>query len=254
MTRAEEVQVVGSLTRNERKELEPLRTAVVQANLDIVAAGLVLLTWGNVSAVDRSRTIVAIKPSGVAYNELTPELIPLVHLETGEVVDGTLNPSSDTATHLELYRAFESVGAVVHTHSHAAVCFAQCHKSIPCLGTTHADHFLTDIPVTRSLRTDEIQRDYELNTGRVIVERFMESGIDAARTPGVLVDQHGPFAWGADTKKSVENAIVLEACARMALDCTRLAGGEPAPADRVLVEKHFFRKHGPGAYYGQSPT
>lgn len=243
-----------SLNRTELQQLDSLRAAVVKANLDIVSAGLVLLTWGNVSAVNRSLNIVAIKPSGVSYDELTPELIPLVDLETGDTIEGGMKPSSDTATHLELYRAFPGAGAIVHTHSHAAVCFAQCHLDIPCLGTTHADHFLTDIPVTRGLRQSEIEHDYELNTGRVIVERFTESGIDPKHTPGVLVDQHGPFAWGTDVKTAVENAVVLEACARMALDCSRLSGKSPDPADRVLVEKHFFRKHGPTAYYGQGPV
>ncbi len=241
-------------TQADERRLEALRGAVVQANRDIVTAGLVLLTWGNVSAIDRETGLVAIKPSGVAYDALEPSQIPLVSLETGEVVDGSLKPSSDTATHLAIYRAFHSAGAVVHTHSHAAVCFAQCHMPIPCLGTTHADHFLTDIPVTRSLKHAEITSKYELNTGLVIVETFREQSLDPAHTPGVLVDQHGPFAWGTDTAKAVENAIVLEACARMALDCRSLTGAAPDPADRTLVEKHFFRKHGPKAYYGQTSS
>lgn len=237
-------------------EHRELREAVVRANLDVVKAGLVLLTWGNVSAVDREAGIMAIKPSGVDYDDLTAESIPLVRIADGERVDGAFKPSSDTATHLEIYRNFPSVSAVVHTHSHYAVCFAQAQEAIPCLGTTHADHFFTDIPVTRMLSDAEIAQEYEKNTGSVIVECFSAGGWNPEDTPGVLVAQHGPFAWGPDLKHAVENAIVLEEVARMGVhtrEIARMRGGVDTrqSAYRPLVEKHFTRKHGAGAYYGQ---
>lgn len=227
-----------------------LRNRVLQANYDIVTAGLVLLTWGNASAADREAGVMAIKPSGVSYDTLSAESIPVVALDSGEVVDGVHKPSSDTATHLELYRRFAMVGGIVHTHSHYAVCFAQAEQPLPCLGTTHADHFLTEVPATRLLTAEEIAGEYEKNTGTVIVERFHSGGYDPLRTPAVLVAQHGPFAWGATVEIAVENAIVLEEVARMALH-TQLLAPQANAADRALVERHFFRKHGPGAYYGQ---
>ncbi len=227
-----------------------LRNRVLQANHDIVTAGLVLLTWGNASAVDRKAGVMAIKPSGVSYETLSAESIPVIALDSGAVVDGAYKPSSDTATHLELYRQFTALGGIVHTHSHYAVCFAQAEQPIPCLGTTHADHFLTEVPVTRRLTTDEIEGEYEKNTGTVIVERFGSGGYDPLHSPGVLVAQHGPFAWGESVEKAVENAVVLEEVARMALH-TRLIAPQADAADRNLVERHFFRKHGAGAYYGQ---
>ncbi len=229
---------------------QALREAVVRANQEIVSAGLVLLTWGNASAVDRNSGLMAIKPSGVDYNDLTPGQIPLVRISDGAVAEGELKPSSDTETHLVLYRSFPNVGAVVHTHSHYAVCFAQAEEPIPCLGTTHADHFLTDIPVTRRLRPEEIEGAYENDTGVVIAELFSDGGYDAEPTPGALVAQHGPFAWGPDLRHAVENAIVLEEVARMAYHTCQIAPGVER-ADRTLVERHFFRKHGAGAYYGQ---
>lgn len=227
-----------------------LQQQVVEANLAIVDAGLVLLTWGNASVVDRRAGVVAIKPSGVAYAELRPEEVPIVSLEDGRVVSGTLRPSSDTPTHLVLFRAFPEIGAVVHTHSHHAVCFAQALLPLPCFGTTHADHFAVDVPVTRALSSQEIQDDYEGNTGEVIVERFRDLSLDAMHCPGVLVASHGPFAWGADARSAVENAIVLEEVARMAMH-TMAIRSDAAKAPLDLVRKHFGRKHGPGAYYGQ---
>ncbi|MFW6387785.1 MAG: L-ribulose-5-phosphate 4-epimerase AraD, partial [bacterium] len=201
-----------------------LREEVVEANRRIVEAGLVLLTWGNASVIDRAREVVGIKPSGVDYDALTAETVPIVRLSDSVVLDGAYRQSSDTATHLELYRRFPSVGAIVHTHSHYAVCYAQARLPIPCLGTTHADHFLTEVPITRELTVEEIAGDYEHNTGRVIVELFGKQGDGNAytpeQTPAVLVTQHGPFAWGPDAEKAVENAIVLEEVARMGLHTT----------------------------------
>lgn len=229
---------------------EAMRQAVHQANLDIVEAGLVELTWGNASAVDRNAGVLAIKPSGVDYDTMQPGDIVVVSLDTGEVVDGDLNPSSDTPTHRELYRQFPSLGGVVHTHSNYAVSWAQAERAIPCLGTTHADHFYGEIPVTRRMRKDEIREAYEHHTGSVIVECFREGSADPADVPGVLVAGHGPFAWGDDVEHAVENAIVLESVARKALH-TRLINPEASPIDRVLLDKHYLRKHGSEAYYGQ---
>ncbi len=229
---------------------ESLKAAVHQANLDIVEAGLVELTWGNASAVDRDAGVLAIKPSGVDYDAMAPEDIPLVSIETGEVVEGELKPSSDTPTHRELYRRFSSLGGVVHTHSNYAVSWAQAERSIPCLGTTHADHFYGPIPVTRRMTEAEIREEYEHNTGTVIVECFREQDCAPAEIPGVLVAGHGPFAWGADVEHAVENAIVLESVARKALH-TRLINPEAEAIDRALLDKHYLRKHGDEAYYGQ---
>ena len=227
-----------------------VREETLEANRAVVEAGLVLLTWGNVSVRHVTEPVMAIKPSGVAYDELTPESMVIVAIETGEVVDGELRPSSDTATHLELYRAFPSAGAVVHTHSTHAVAFAQAHRDIPILGTTHADHFRGAVPVTREMTPEEVAEDYEGNTGRVIVETFRTRGIDAADVAGVLVASHGPFAWGTSAAGAVENAIVLEECARMAL-ATSAINPSVSHAPHHLTEKHFLRKHGSGAYYGQ---
>lgn len=229
---------------------ESLKEAVWKANLDVVAAGLVELTWGNASGADRAAGVMAIKPSGVAYAALRPEDIVVLSLETGAVVEGSLRPSSDTPTHLYLYRAFEAAGGIVHTHSHHAVSWAQAERDLPCLGTTHADHFYGTIPVTRRMTEEEVRTAYEHNTGVVIAECFRERGIDPAEVPGVLVAGHGPFAWGATVGAAVENAIVLESVARMALQ-TYLINPGARPIDRVLLDKHFLRKHGAGAYYGQ---
>ena len=229
---------------------DALKHAVYQANLDIVEAGLVELTWGNASTVDRDAGLFAIKPSGVDYDAMAPDDIPLVSLETGERVEGALDPSSDTPTHRALYRQFSSLGGVVHTHSNYAVSWAQAERPIPCLGTTHADHFYGEIPVTRRMTDDEIQTEYEHNTGVVIVERFREGEIDPAQVPGVLVAGHGPFAWGDEVKHAVENAIVLESVAQKAMQ-TYSINPDATPIDQALLDKHYLRKHGEEAYYGQ---
>ena len=224
-----------------------LKNDVFERNLELVRHGLVVLTWGNVSGIDREAGLVAIKPSGVAYDRMTAEDIVVVDLE-GKVVSGTLRPSSDLPTHLALYRAFPSVGGIVHTHSPKAVAWAQARRGIPAFGTTHADHFHGAVPCTRELTPAEVAEDYELNTGRVIEERFHD--LDAEAFPGVLVAGHGPFTWGPTPRKAVENAVALEQIAAMALDTLRIdPDAEPAPS--YVLDKHYFRKHGPGAYYGQ---
>lgn len=228
-----------------------LKEAVYLANLAIVEAGLVDLTWGNASGADRDQGVMAIKPSGVAYDLLTPDDMVVLDIESGAVVDDGLRPSSDTPTHRHLYRRFESVGGVVHTHSRNAVSWAQAEREIPCFGTTHADHFHGPVPVTRRMTADEVRGDYEHNTGVVIVERFEADGVDAAAVPAVLVAGHGPFAWGPSVQKAAENAIALEAVAEMALR-TLQVNPEARPIDRVLHDKHFLRKHGATAYYGQN--
>jgi L-ribulose-5-phosphate 4-epimerase len=229
---------------------EELRHEVWKANLEIVEAGLVSLTFGNVSGVSRKEGIFAIKPSGVPYASLRPEDIVVVSLDTMEVVDGSLRPSSDTPTHHALYAHFEGIAGVVHTHSRMATSWAQAVRSIPCLGTTHADHFHGDIPVTRRLRNEEVRGAYERATGEVIVETFRENQIDPLEIPAVLVAGHGPFVWGDSVSAAVENAVVLELIAEMAAETVAL---EPdvAPLDGVLLDKHFLRKHGSKSYYGQ---
>ena len=226
-----------------------LRDTVYRANMALVESGLVTGTFGNVSAVDRAAGLFVIKPSGVPYGALSAgDMVP-VSLETGKPLEGTLRPSSDTPTHLELYRAFDC-GGIAHTHSEVATAFAQARLPIRCMGTTHADYFCSDIPVTRPMTRDEVSRDYERNTGQVIVERFAELSLDAARTPGVLVANHGPFAWGEDPFKAVEHAEMLEFLARLEWRVRTLAPDVPLPDD-FLVDRHFSRKHGPTAYYGQ---
>lgn len=229
---------------------EELKQRVYQANLALVDAGLVVLTWGNSSGADRAAGVMAIKPSGVPYARLTANDIVVLNIASGEIVDGKGRPSSDTPTHLHLYREFPSCGGVVHTHSTFGTSFAQAQREIPCLGTTHADNFYGAIPVTRELTADEIRHDYELNTGRVIVECFRSKRIDPAQVPGVVVAGHAPFAWGDTPEKAVENAIVLEFSAQMALH-TFAINPDAIPLPQVLVDKHYLRKHGPGAYYGQ---
>jgi L-ribulose-5-phosphate 4-epimerase len=230
---------------------EALKEAAWRANLDIVEAGLVLLTWGNASAVDRAAGVLAIKPSGIGYSELQPSEMVVLSLESGEVVEGQLRPSSDTPTHLHLYRAFAGIGAIVHTHSSHATSWAQAELDLPCFGTTHADHFFGAIPVTRRLREEEIREAYEHNTGVVIEECFRDRELVPTDIPAVLVAGHAPFAWGTNAGKAVENAIVLEEVARMAIH-TRILNPEAGPIDRALLDKHFLRKHGAGAYYGQT--
>ena len=228
-----------------------LRERVFEAHKAIVRAGLVILTFGNVSAVDREAGVMAIKPSGVPYDELTPASVVVVDLVTGEVVDGRNVPSSDTPTHLVLYCAFDGVGGIVHTHSPAATSWAQARRDLPCLGTTHADHFCGDVPRTRPLTDDEINGPYEVRTGEVIVETFNTRELDPLANPAALVAFHGPFAWGPTVEQAVENAVALEVVATIALDTLRLDPGTPS-APQALVDRHHQRKHGPAAYYGQS--
>ncbi len=231
--------------------LAELKQAVCQANLDLVREGLVIQTWGNVSAADRTREVLVIKPSGVSYDIMKPEHMVVVSLKTGKVVEGKLKPSSDTDTHLELYQAFEGIGGVVHTHSLHATSWAQTCREVPSLGTTHADYFHGPIPCTRRLRPKEIENDYERETGRVIIETF--AGRDPLHCPAVLVANHGPFAWGASVTEAVHNAIVFEHVVRMAM-LTLSVQPKAAPMQQALLDKHFFRKHGPGAYYGQGSS
>lgn len=227
--------------------MQQLKQQVLDANLDLPRYGLVTFTWGNVSAIDRARGLVAIKPSGVSYDALKVDDIVIVDLQ-GDVVEGTLRPSSDTATHLALYRRYPSLGGVVHTHSTHATAWAQAGLAIPALGTTHADYFLGDIPCTRALTEQEVQGEYELNTGRVIIETLKEG--EPLHTPGVVVYQHGPFAWGKDAHDAVHNAVVMEEVARMAWIARGINPGVK-PIDGYLMDKHFMRKHGSHAYYGQ---
>lgn len=230
-----------------------LRRVTYDANMELASSGLVMGTFGNLSAVDRAAGVFAIKPSGVPYDALTPADIVIVSLETGDVVDSTLRPSSDTPTHLELYRAFDC-GAVVHTHSEYATMFAQARLPIRCMGTTHADYFRGDIPVTRPMRREEVEQQYERNTGLVIVETFQRPIGGRPTQPqdvqAVLVANHGPFAWGATTAKAIENARVLEYLARLEWRVRTMAP-DAQPPDRFLIDKHYLRKHGPKAYYGQ---
>jgi L-ribulose-5-phosphate 4-epimerase len=228
-----------------------LRDAAFQANRQLAGTGLVLGTFGNVSAVDRKAGVFMIKPSGVPYAKLTPKHMVAVSLETGRVVSGKLRPSSDTPTHLALYLAFPSIGGIVHTHSEYATAFAQARQPIRCMGTTHADYFRGDVPVTRPMRHAEVTLDYELNTGGVIVETFTGNKLSPEAVPGVLVANHGPFTWGADPFKAIEHAEVLEYLARLEWRVRTLNPGAPRPDD-FLVEKHHSRKHGAGAYYGQN--
>jgi len=229
-----------------------LRERVLEANLEIVRAGLVVLTFGNVSGADRDAGVMAIKPSGVAYERLTAGSIVVVDLLDGAVVAGEARPSSDTPTHLVLYRAFAGVGGVVHTHSPFATAWAQACRELPCLGTTHADHFDGPVPVTRPLERDEIEGDYERLTGEVIVEELERLAVAPLDRPAALVASHGPFAWGADVEAAVENAVALEAVAATAFR-TELLRPDVQPIGDDLRQRHFRRKHGPAAYYGQAP-
>lgn len=228
-----------------------LREEVCQANRELVKSGLVAMTWGNISGVDRKERAMAIKPSGVDYEQLRPRDIVVVSLDGGQVLEGNLRASSDTPTHAALYQGFESIGGIVHTHSNYASCWAQAGREIPCLGTTHADHFYGPVPITRQMRPEEIKEKYEHNTGKVILERFCTGKLDPEQIPSVLVANHGPFAWGKSPKEALDNAIILEQIARMALGTIQLKGDvEKIP--QALLDKHFQRKHGPEAYYGQN--
>jgi L-ribulose-5-phosphate 4-epimerase len=228
--------------------LEQLKEAVYRANMDLVAHGLVIFTWGNVSGIDRERGLVVIKPSGVDYAEMKPSDMVVVDLATGKVVEGELRPSSDTPTHLELYRAFPEIQGVVHTHSTYATAWAQAGKDIPNIGTTHADYFHDAIPCTADMSAEEVSGDYELQTGKVIVKRF--EGLQPMHTPGVLVKNHGPFSWGTSPADAVHNAVVMEQVAKMAFIAFTV--NPQLTMNPLLVEKHFNRKHGPNAYYGQT--
>jgi L-ribulose-5-phosphate 4-epimerase len=226
---------------------EILKQHVYEANLDLQKHGLVFSTWGNVSGIDRDRGVIAIKPSGVSYEDLAPENIVLVDLE-GKVLEGALRPSSDTPTHVELYRNFSGIGGVCHTHSLYATMWAQAEREIPCFGTTHADYFYGPVPVTDKLTREEVAGPYEVNTGRVIVRRFAK--LDPLQMPAVLVANHGPFTWGRSPAQSVESAVVLEQVARMAYG-TLLVNARQDGISQALLDRHYLRKHGKDAYYGQ---
>ena len=230
--------------------LEALKEEVCRANLMLPEHGLVTFTWGNVSGVDRESGMMVIKPSGVEYDGMRPEDMVVVSLETGERVEGRWKPSSDTETHVALYNAFPSIGGVVHTHSRWATSFAQAGRGIPAFCTTQGDYFYGEIPVTRKMTPEEIGGRYELETGNVIIETFRQRGIDPDQVPAALVYSHGPFAWGKGAMNAVHNAVVLEEVAFMAFHAMALTPGLP-PMQQELLDKHYLRKHGPGAYYGQ---
>jgi len=227
--------------------LSALKDQVLEANLQLPKLGLVAFTWGNVSGIDRESGVMVIKPSGVKYEELTTEKMVCVDLHSGAVIEGALRPSSDTPTHLALYRAFPSIGGVVHTHSRWATIFAQAGRTVPALGTTHADYFFGDVPVTRPLTNGEIAGDYELETGNVIVETMR--GIDPVAMPAILVQEHGPFTWGRNPDEAVYHAAVLEEAAMMAWHTLQM--NPKAKLNPALLDKHYLRKHGKNAYYGQ---
>lgn len=230
--------------------LVQLKEQVLEANLDLPRYGLVTFTWGNVSGVDRENGWVVIKPSGVPYDKLKAEDMVVLNLE-GEVIEGKLKPSSDTPTHLALYRAFPHIGGIVHTHSPWATSWAQAGRAIPALGTTHADYFYGEIPCTRAMTDQEIHGAYELETGSVIIETFVQRGLSPAHIPGVLVHCHAPFAWGIDAYQAVHNAVVLEEVAKIALHTYQL-NADTQSMNQVLLDRHFLRKHGANAYYGQT--
>lgn len=229
--------------------LKELKKQVCDANLELVRRGVVIYTWGNVSGIDREEGIVVIKPSGVSYDEMKPNDMVVVDLKTGETVEGHYKPSSDTPTHLELYRAFPQIGGITHTHSINAVAFAQAGLDIPALGTTHADYFYGPVPCTRELTKDEVDDAYELNTGKVIVECILDRGINPMEVPGIVVKNHGPFSWGKDAAASVYHAVVMETVAEMNLKTMLL--NPNAEMQQYILDKHYLRKHGEKAYYGQ---
>ncbi len=226
--------------------LELLKQQVFQANLDLVKHGLVIFTWGNVSAIDRDKGLIVIKPSGVSYENMKASDMVVINFNS-EIVEGSFKPSSDTPTHLVLYKKFENIGGIVHTHSEWATSWAQAGKGIPAIGTTHADYFYGEIPCTRKMTANEIKGEYELETGNVIVERF--EGLNPDQIPGVLVNNHGPFSWGKDANDAVHNAVVMEEVAKMAFRSFQL--NPETTMDQALLDKHFLRKHGKDAYYGQ---
>ncbi len=227
--------------------LKKLKGDVCEANLALEKHGLVVFTWGNVSGIDRDKGLVVIKPSGVSYDHMKPEHMVVLGLD-GNIVEGEMKPSSDTPTHLELYRKFQNIGGIVHTHSEWATSWAQAGKSIPPFGTTHADYFYGEIPCTRFMRKNEVENEYELETGKLIVNTFNDKDPDAI--PGVLIAGHGPFSWGTDPVNAVHNAVVLEELAKMAFRTVQL--GNKKPIEQFLLDKHYLRKHGKDAYYGQS--
>ncbi len=227
--------------------LEELKQKVYEANMELPRRGLITYTWGNVSGIDREKGLFVIKPSGVDYEVLKPFDMVVMDLE-GHKVEGDMNPSSDTATHLELYREFKEIGGIVHTHSPYATAWAQAGRALPCYGTTHSDYFYGQIPCARNLTEEEVQDDYEKNTGTVIIETFQ--GINPIYVPAVLCKNHGPFAWGRDAAEAVHNAVVLEEIAKMNF-MTELINPQSEPAPQCMQNKHFLRKHGPNAYYGQ---
>lgn len=229
--------------------LESLKEQVCAANLDLVAKGVVIYTWGSVSGIDREQMLVVIKPSGISYDDMTPEDMVVVDLMTGNVVEGKWQPSSDTKTHLELYKSFPYIGGITHTHSINATAFAQAGLDIPALGTTHADYFYGDIPCTRELTQQEVEEAYEQNTGRVIVECIQKRNIDPMIVPGVVVKNHGPFSWGKDATESVYHAVVMDVVAEMNLKTLML--NSQAFMGQYVLDKHYMRKHGVNAYYGQ---
>lgn len=228
---------------------QSLKQRVLEANLQLPAHGLVTFTWGNVSEIDRDKGVIAIKPSGIDYDKMTVNDIVIIGLDN-QHIEGALNPSSDTATHIELYKAFSHIGGIVHTHSRYATIWAQAGMDIPALGTTHADYFYGDIPCTRTLTDDEINAHYEKNTGLVIVEEFKQREIDSIAMPGVIVSGHAPFCWGKNANDAVHNAVVMEEVAMMALATRQL--NKTIKIQQTLSDKHYFRKHGANAYYGQS--
>lgn len=229
--------------------LKLLKEEVCQANLELVRRGIVIYTWGNVSGIDREHNVVVIKPSGINYNTMTADDMVVVDLHTGEVVEGKWRPSSDTPTHLELYRAFKNVGGITHTHSVNAVAFAQAGKDIEVLGTTHADYFYGAIPCTRELVREEVENNYEINTGKVIIETIKNKDYDPMIIPGVIVKNHGPFTWGNNAMESVHNAVVMETIAKMNIKTILLNAN--SEIKQYIIDKHYNRKHGKGAYYGQ---
>lgn len=230
--------------------LEELKKKVYEANMELPRRNLVTYTWGNVSGIDREKGLFVIKPSGVEYDELKPEDLVVMDLK-GNKVEGDMNPSSDTKTHLVLYNAFPQIGGIVHTHSPYAVGWAQAGRDIPAYGTTHADYFYGPIPCARHLTQEELDEDYELNTGNIIVEEFKARGIDPVAVPAVICHSHGPFTWGKDAAQAVYHAVVLEEVAKMAI-FTRQVDPSAAPAPQRIQDKHYMRKHGPNAYYGQA--